>query len=329
MSSDPRTQTLTMEFLFLFHACKLTNNRPDQSVSVADVARSAALNQDQSEQICASLREARLIRYSSLLGDISVTRFGVSEVVTTKACPNSGANYFPAVKQMGLRFSRGHHLFDELELSRLTSNRYDRQTEVFAENSGRPDTAGLTKVSWQVDQNKTASQVRQEIIRELEHLLIQLDDHSNNSAPKQTPPQRPTRRPTRRPLQCPPAVQQPTRALAKPAGPRQKENSSLSAPSLLMNTKWKSGTKVYADNRILKDEPSAGTKGKSGFRPGNSMHTMKPGTYQPELAGSVEKLHELFQGWCRTSSCKKTLTQYTDSFLSDLEHINESLFSFT
>ena len=222
MHNDPRSQAQALEFLFLFHACKLTNNRPDQSVALSDVARAAGLSQDQSEQLCASLREARLIRYSSLLGDISVTRFGVSEVVTTKACPHSGANYFPAVRQMGLRFSRGHHLFDDLELSRLSGIPESDAADSFTKPEGLGTSDGFTgsglnnrskKVShaysestaastiqtpWLNDQRKISGQIRQEVIRELEHLLDQLDGKADLPArPRRASTRQLPKRPSR------------------------------------------------------------------------------------------------------------------------------------
>lgn len=348
MHTDPRSQAQALEFLFLFHACKLTNNRPDQSVSLADVARVAGLNQDQSEQLCASLREARLIRYSSLLGDISVTRFGVSEVVTTKACPHSGANYFPAVRQMGLRFSRGHHLFDDLELSRLSSKPDADQMESFTKppdprksggftNTGHmarstdatyalseSATANAAPTQWANDQAKTSGQIRQEIIRELELLLDQLDGKAELPPPQQPSAQnRSPRYPTR-----------PTRPSIKPEKPRIREHAT-NGPSLLFNPQWTPGDKrqVGSATQDSKAETTFSSK------PGLTVEESASGVNRfaavsidvsgQDVTTSVEKLYELMHGWCQTAASKNSRSNQTSSFLFDLEKINESLFSFS
>lgn len=320
MHTDPRSQAQALEFLFLFHACKLTNNRPDQSVSLSDVARVSGLNQDQSEQLCTSLREARLIRYSSLLGDISVTRFGVSEVVTTKACPHTGANYFPAVRQMGLKFSRGHHLFDEVELSLKRHYGSDQKEAVthptnFKQPADLNRNSSLThalsevattspeQTQWSSDQTKTASQTRQEVISELEHLLDQLDGKTEQAnLPRQ------------------PSILKPSKLIKKPAESTAKIHSAYtpppvaSAPSLLLSPTWKPGVRIRGKNQLAGNGPVTQSCPVTGA--------------EQDMAGRVENLHALMMGWCQRAACSKE-TGDTRDFLTDLEKINESLFSFT
>ena len=58
---------------------------------------------------------AKLAEFDKQVGNLRVTRYGISEIITAKACPNSRTNYFPSINSMKIRLSRGHHLFDDVE----------------------------------------------------------------------------------------------------------------------------------------------------------------------------------------------------------------------
>lgn len=317
MYADTTKQTQASEFLFLFHACKLTNNRPDQSVSVEDVSRVADIGQGASEAICSALRDARLIRYSSLLGDISVTRFGVSEVVTTKACPNTGANYFPGVRQMGLRFSRGHHLFDELQLRQITYNREAEQpdtddiadsTDLTGIDTGRGNFTPDNKRGTQTheDSGKSSEQVRKEVIEELEHLLQQLNnDPSSRVSKKATTKAAPAK--PRFPAAKTPVTRPSANARSRIAPPPQSSaQSSKQRPSLLFNPEWQAG----------------GVSDTATTDSGNHHNRTI------DVSTGVEHLHKMMLHWCHQTTHSKSRSAEAFSFIKELEYLNESLFSF-
>ncbi len=351
MYIDTTYQTQALEFLFLFHACKLTNNRPDQSVSVEDVSRAAAINQDESEAICSSLRDARLIRYSSLLGDISVTRFGVSEVVTTKACPNTGANYFPGVRQMGLRFSRGHHLFDELELRHITYNRdADQPVDENRASTADPSYSDLShkqitgqdsfiahKNSGSTPDQKVKSneQIKQEVISELEQLLQQLNDQpATTSATKSTKlSERPTVRSTARnstgntsPARPHiPAVKKP---VARPdVSARTGTANPVQTPSLLLIPVWNSGG--VAKGSVAKGSATKGFAARSSVAKGNAPNNQdNHNSDSLDVSAGIEHLQKIMLRWCQNTQSGNLQSREAVGLIRDLEKINESLFSF-
>ena len=358
MHADSTNHIQAMEFLFLFHACKLTNHRPDQSVSLSEVGRAAALSQELSEQLCASLREARLIRYSSLLGDISVTRFGVSEVVTTKTCPHSGSNYFPAVRAMGLRFSRGHHLFDELELRQITCGP-DRQESISnltgesAINSANKTIVaatafqladdGASRVLADNSTGATASQTRQEIIRELENLLKELDEMptaqpeclikrsafnaftGSNDAFADFASEVTTESCSELSTDTDPVFPvENTQKNSAGTTVKRPANYASSAPSLLMNPQWRQQRELrraeYADINSQQQQLLPLESGQDDCAD-EGLH--------PDINTGVNHLNAMMDRWCLHSKSGKKRADNTGLFISELETINQSLFNFT
>ena len=178
--------------------------------------------------------------------------------------------------------------------------------------------ASTIQTQWLNDQRKTSAQIRQEVIRELELLLDQLD--GKDDLPARTP--RPSTRQT---------SQRPNNT-AKPRTGEQNTN----VPSLLFNPEWKPGIKTQKDTKMegyKADEILSGKSSSSAEEPAsasvNSFSADSAHLPKPDMATSVEKLYELMHGWCQTDGHKKTRSKQTRKFLFDLEQINESLFSFS
>lgn len=319
MQADSSKHALALEYLFLFHACKLTNHRPDQSVCQSDVARAAGLSQEQTEHICASLREARLIRFSSLLGDISATRFGVSELVTTKACPNSGANYFPALRQMGLRFSRGHHLFDELELVWATRIQDEPELHERPNRSSQPDSgrarqlpiSGFTNTAKKPANihNSSTQQIRQDMIDELEQLLKDLQPAT---ATTETIRKTVHHRLSPQPGQAP----------------------SPTGPSLLLNPLWTRKGGVL--NQPMQPVYPKESQPRQESQPLKQHATSDPqldqdqdscnhGRNSCDVSTDIDNLSGVFNEWCQSSVAKNIFRFRTYGLIEELVKIESSL----
>jgi len=336
MHPDTSRHALALEYLFLFHACKLTNHRADQSVSQAAVARLAGLGEEQSNEICSSLREARLIRFSSLLGDISATRFGVSEIITSKACPNSGSNYFPAISQMGLRYSRGHHLFDESELT-WAARHQDSETNTVSDETEELSPAINSKPTG----NETSKDIRQTLLTELEDLLEEITATPQKQPAAKRSPLRSTAFGTsrRRPVSA-----------GKEKG-KGMLNDLSGAPSLLLNANWtpnqNKSTAIgqhYPDfpgNSIDTPEPdqsSTRLQAQQKLPTPNTTQSVTP-TKPNHIAGSqhlmaldtlgqLDVLYGFFQSFCRQPAGKNLIRQRAKDLIDELERVNESLFHF-
>lgn len=145
----------TREFRVLFELCRLSGNRPENAVEIALLSKTADLDSQHFDYSIESLLTAKLAEFDKHVGNLRVTRYGISEIFTAKACPNSRTNYFPSINSMNIRLSRGHHLFDEVE-------------PLWPDELSAPEkTASTTQTSKYLPDNTRARAMRKGVRRDL------------------------------------------------------------------------------------------------------------------------------------------------------------------
>jgi len=177
------------EFRVLFELCRLSGNRPENSVEMTQLSKTADLASDDFDHSIESLMAAKLAEFDKQVGNLRVTRYGISEIVTAKACPNSRTNYFPSINSMKIRLCRGHHLFDDVEplwpeeLSAPVKSASTNETSKYLPGNkpakvirkiARQDEKKTGEITSDLTPDLSRNAIIVQMISELEHLAMQL-----------------------------------------------------------------------------------------------------------------------------------------------------------